>query len=206
MTLPEFGLVGVLLALGWAFREVHLKDVKDVEKKRAMDEAKKIDIGREPRSPDAVFRDPPSFSDVCTRPAPHVCRLDGPCNGLPRRGGELQAMWEQQEAFMRLLQEKRGFPLFPTDITSKPGQKFLKDIRNHIMEELFEAGQHLKNAKSHRATELPEVDREAYKEELVDALHLFFELAIASGISREELVDAYLSKGRTNENRIRTGY
>lgn len=119
---------------------------------------------------------------------------------------DLANMWTQQEAFMRLLQEKRGFPQFPTDLSSKQGQKFLKDIRNHLMEELFEAGQHLKNAKSHRATEVPEVDREAYKEELVDALHLFLELVIASGISREELVEAFLQKGRVNVDRIRNGY
>lgn len=118
----------------------------------------------------------------------------------------LDQMWEQQEAFMRLLQDKRNFPQFPTDLTSKKGQQFLKDIRNHLMEELFEAGQHLKNAKSHRATDVPEVDREAYKEELVDALHLYFELVIASGITAQELVDAYLKKGATNFERIRTGY
>ena len=118
----------------------------------------------------------------------------------------LEAMWQQQAAFMRLLQEKRGFPGFPTDITSKKGQQFLKDIRNHMFEELFEAGQHLKNAKSHRATDLPEVDREAYKEELVDALHLFFELVIASGISLDEMVTAYLNKGNVNFERIKNGY
>ena len=119
---------------------------------------------------------------------------------------KLKCMWDQQEAFMRLLQQKRGFPDFPTDITSKKGQQFLKDIRNHLMEELFEAGQHLKNAKSHRATDLPEVDREAYKEELVDALHLYFELVIASGVTLDELYDAYMKKGDVNFERIKTGY
>jgi len=123
-----------------------------------------------------------------------------------RVNDRLTQMWDQQESFMRLLQEKRGFPQFPTDLASKKGQQFLKDIRNHLMEELFEAGQHLKNAKSHRATEIPEVDREAYKEELVDALHLYLELVIASGISLEELVEAYLQKGRVNVERIRSGY
>jgi predicted house-cleaning noncanonical NTP pyrophosphatase (MazG superfamily) len=118
----------------------------------------------------------------------------------------LSEMWEQQVDFMRLLQQERNFPEFPTDLASKKGQKFLKDIRNHLMEELFEAGQHLKNAKSHRATEIPEVDREAYMEELVDALHLYFELVIASGISPEELVEAYLQKGRVNIDRIKNGY
>ena len=118
----------------------------------------------------------------------------------------LTRMWDQQEQFMHLLREKRGFPEFPTDLTSKKGQQFLKDIRNHLMEELYEAGQHLKNAKSHRATDIPEVDREAYKEELVDALHLYLELVIASGISLDELVEAYMAKGEVNFDRIKNGY
>ena len=118
----------------------------------------------------------------------------------------LEHMWHQQVDFMRLLQAKRGFPEFPTDITSKKGQQFLEGIYFHIMKELFEAGQHLKNAKAHRATENKEVDRNAYKEELVDALHLYFELVIASGISLDELVKAYLEKGDVNVERINTGY
>lgn len=122
------------------------------------------------------------------------------------RGDRFQQMWDQQEGFMRLLQQKRGFPPFPTDLASKKGQQFLKDIRNHMMEELFEAGQHLKNAKSHRATELPEVDREGYKVELCDALHLFFELAIASGLTHDELFRAYMHKGEVNVQRINDGY
>lgn len=121
-------------------------------------------------------------------------------------GDRLGRMWQQQLEFMQLLQEKRNFPQFPTDITSKKGQQFLKDIRNHLMEELFEAGQHLKNSKSHRATELPEVDYEAYKEELVDALHLYFELVIASGVTLDELYDAYMKKGDVNFERIMGGY
>lgn len=119
---------------------------------------------------------------------------------------DLKRMWDQQFAFMRLLQDKRGFPEFPTDISSKKGQKFLNDIRHHLQDELHEASQHLKNAKSHRATEIPEVDREAFKEELVDALHLYFELVIASGITMEELVAAYMEKGCTNTSRILDGY
>lgn len=118
----------------------------------------------------------------------------------------LRLMWDQQHTFMKLLQQKRDWPQFPVDLASKKGQQFLKDIRNHLMEELFEAGQHLRNAKSHRATELPEVDIEAYKEELVDALHLFFELVIASGISLDELHEAYMKKGLINTKRIEEGY
>lgn len=119
---------------------------------------------------------------------------------------KLSDMWEQQREFMKLLQEKRGFPEFPTDLTSKPGQKFIKDISHHMMDEMFEACQHLKNAKSHRATEIKEIDREAFKEELCDALHLYIELCIAAGITLEELYDAYMAKGRVNIQRIENGY
>jgi hypothetical protein len=146
----------------------------------------RITLGREPRTPAEVFRDPPSFGEAS--------------------GDRLARMWDDQVSFMRLLQEKRGFPEFPTDISSKTGQKFLKDIRNHIMEELFEAGQHLKNAKSHRATEIPEVDREAYKEELVDAQKLLLELIIASGITLDEFVEAFTKKGEINTHRILGSY
>ena len=118
----------------------------------------------------------------------------------------LEEMWEQQKSFMRLLQEKRGFPAFPVDISSKNGQKLLEDISFHMMKELFEAGQHLKNSKSHRITEIKDVDQVAYLEELVDVLHLYFEVCIAAGISVEDLKAAYLEKGRTNFGRINTGY
>ena len=119
---------------------------------------------------------------------------------------KLRAMWQQQVEFMRLLQEKRGFPSFPVDITSKNGQKFLTDISHHCTDELFEARQHLKNAKSHRVTEVTDLDRSKYVEELADALHLYFEICIASGISLEELYESYMTKGEINVERIKSGY
>jgi NTP pyrophosphatase (non-canonical NTP hydrolase) len=115
-------------------------------------------------------------------------------------------MWSQQYDFMKLLQEKRGFPEFPTDVTSKSGQQFLEGISFHMMKELFEAGQHLRNSKSHRVTEIKEVNMEAYREELVDVLHLYFELCIAAGISIDDLFNAYLNKGNENVKRILSGY
>lgn len=118
----------------------------------------------------------------------------------------LRKMWDQQREFMQLLQERRGFPEFPVDITSKEGQRFLRSVTFDTIEELIEANQHLKNRKAHRATDLPEFDRAKYVEELVDALHFFFEIAIASGVSMDELYHAYLDKGEVNETRIKSGY
>ncbi len=115
-------------------------------------------------------------------------------------------MWNQQEDFMRLLREKRNFPEFPVDITSKEGQRFLRSITFDAIEELIEANQHLKNRKAHRATDLPEFDRKKYVEELCDAMHFFIEIIIASGIERHEFCRAYFSKGEVNEKRIQSGY
>ena len=119
---------------------------------------------------------------------------------------KLQTMFDQQKAFMRLLVEKRNFPSFPVDIKSKEGQKFLKSITHDCMGELFEANQHLKNSKGHRATEITDIDREAYIEELVDSLHFFFEIVILSGISIDEMYEAYMNKGDVNVDRIVGGY
>lgn len=118
---------------------------------------------------------------------------------------KLVQMFSQQERFMQLLQEKRNFPAFPVDLTSKAGQKFLKTISYECADELHEARQHLKN-KDHRATHIKDIDREAYVEELVDALHFFFEIVIASGISVDELYEAYIKKGEINVQRINGDY
>lgn len=107
---------------------------------------------------------------------------------------------------MHLLQEKRGFPAFPVDIASKPGQRFCKGVAHEAMGELFEAVQELKNSKGHRATDVQEFDRDHYIEELVDSLHYFMELVIASGVTADELYDAYMKKGDINTQRINGGY
>jgi predicted house-cleaning noncanonical NTP pyrophosphatase (MazG superfamily) len=114
-------------------------------------------------------------------------------------------MWDTQEDFMKLLQQKRGFPDFPVDLSSKSGQKLLKTISYECADELHEARQHLKQ-KDHRASDVGSVDRDEYIEELSDALHYMLEIAIASGISKDELFDAYMKKGEINRKRILQGY
>ena len=118
----------------------------------------------------------------------------------------LNEMWKQQTEFMDLLRKKREFPSFPVDTNTKSGQKVLKSITHECMHELFEANQMLKNSKDHRATDVREFDREGYVEELCDALHYFFEIAILSGVSADELYDAYVKKGNVNFDRVEKGY
>lgn len=119
---------------------------------------------------------------------------------------KLQEMWDQQHKFMELLKERRNFPNFPVDMSSKSGQKFLKSITHECMHELFEANLLLKNSKDHRETDIKEFDKDGYVEELVDALHYFFEIVISSGISLDELHSAYIKKGKINTDRIESGY
>lgn len=123
-----------------------------------------------------------------------------------RKMDKLEEMWIQQQEFMNLLREKRGFVEFPVDTESKEGQKILKNITHECMHELFESNLILKNSKDHRATNVGGFDRESYVEELCDALHYFFEIAILSGVSIEELYSMYMKKGKINVDRIEKGY
>lgn len=118
----------------------------------------------------------------------------------------LSRMWDQQEAYMQLLVEKRSFPPFPMDLAVKANQKFIKGIVHECQDELFEAVKELKNCKAHRQTEVQEFDRAKYLEELVDAQHYLIEAAILSGFTKDEFLDAYLAKGEVNVDRINRGY
>jgi dimeric dUTPase (all-alpha-NTP-PPase superfamily) len=118
----------------------------------------------------------------------------------------LKKMFKQQREFMELLQRERGFPQFPVDLATKEGQKFLKKIAFDAMGELFEAVQLLRAGKDHRISAPTSVDRGKYIEELVDCLHYFIEIVIASGVTPKELHDAFMAKGEVNKKRILDGY
>jgi len=119
---------------------------------------------------------------------------------------KLRSMFKQQESFMKLLKEYRNFPDWPTDITTKKGQQFCREIVFNSIEEYFEALQHLKNWKTHRLTEVKNIQKDKFLEELCDMLHYFVELVIIVGITPDELYDAYIAKGKVNETRIKNGY
>lgn len=121
-------------------------------------------------------------------------------------GKTLNKMFEQQKNFMLLLKKHRGFPDWPIDIKSKAGQKLCREIVFSSVEEYFEALQHLKNWKSHRVTEIKKIQKDKFLEELCDMLHYFIELLIVVGIEPHELYDAYMEKGKINEDRIKGNY
>jgi hypothetical protein len=114
----------------------------------------------------------------------------------------LAKVWSDQQAFMRLLRLRRDFPAFPVDLHTKEGQRLVKEIAYDACHELHEAVDHLKNAKLHRATEVPELDRAAFLEELVDAFKFIIEVAVLSGVTLPEFWAAYEKKTERNTRRI----
>lgn len=120
----------------------------------------------------------------------------------------LTRMLEMREHFMRELAANRPGVLqkWPVDITSKDGQQAIRDNVLKGVEEMFEALQHLKNWKPHRASEVKDFDQDAFLEEYVDAFNFFLAVPIMLGISADELFEAYLKKDVVIHERIKRGY
>jgi len=118
----------------------------------------------------------------------------------------LSDMFRQQTDFMDFIHVERNFPKHPVDLTTKEGQKIVKDISHDCMHELFEAIHLLKNSKQHRKTNVSEFDRESFVEEISDAMHYLIEICILSGISHEEMYEEFTRKSNVNFNRIKKGY
>lgn len=119
---------------------------------------------------------------------------------------KLECMFRMQKEFMDLLHEKRGLPLYPVDLSSKEGQQVCREAGLAGIEEAFEAFAHLRNAKKHRVTEVREIDRDAFIEEMSDSLHYFIEVMLFAGVTADELFDIYSRKHRVNVDRINHGY
>ena len=121
---------------------------------------------------------------------------------------KLNDMFSLREEFMLLLKEKipGSYPEWPIDVSKKESQILLRDVTLKGVEEIFEALQELKNAKSHRQTDIPHFDREAFLEENVDALNYFFTSLKLVGISSDDLYNAYVKKHKKIKDRLENGY
>jgi len=118
----------------------------------------------------------------------------------------LNDLWDDQTKFMKLLQKERNFPAFPVDMSSKSGQKLIKDIAHDCMHELFEALVTLKNSKNHRKTLVESFDRQNFVEELVDTQKFLLEILILAGVSIDEFCDRFFEKSKVNIDRITGDY
>ena len=118
-------------------------------------------------------------------------------------------MFEKRLDFIVQMQKLRpgSYPKFPLNLEEKNAQQTCRDLALRGVEEMFEALQHLKNWKPHRISRVPgEVDREAFLEEIVDALNYFFSLLIVTGFDEKSLYDAYDKKDKVIRERLLNGY
>ena len=129
---------------------------------------------------------------------------DAPMMTFPE-SDRLSDMFRRQEEFMRVLKDADKMPEWPIDITSKFGQRHIKEVNANMVAELFEAMYILKN-RPHRFTDHTDVDFGHFKEELGDALAFFMELCIMAGISADELYEEYCRKNQIVKQRAQEGY
>tara|TARA_X000000368_G_C23002290_1_gene699524 strand:- start:766 stop:1098 length:333 start_codon:yes stop_codon:yes gene_type:complete len=95
---------------------------------------------------------------------------------------------------------------WPVNISEKSSQSILRETALKGVEEMFEALQHLKNWKTHRETDMPEIDREEFLEEIVDAFNYFFSLMILIGVDVDEFYNAFNTKDEIIRRRLDKGY
>ena len=109
---------------------------------------------------------------------------------------------------MELIKNKfpDSYPEWPIDLSSKQAQATCRETALKGVEEMFEALGHLKNWKPHRQTDIPEINREEFLEEIVDAFNYFFSLIILIGVDVEEFYKAFLKKDEIIRSRLKEGY
>ena len=121
---------------------------------------------------------------------------------------KLKDIFSKRESFMLLIKEK--YPdtstSWPVDISEKNSQAIIRETALKGVEEMFEALGHLKNWKPHRETDVPEINREEFLEEIVDAFNYFFSLMILMGVDVNEFYDAFNAKDNIIRRRLQKGY
>lgn len=121
---------------------------------------------------------------------------------------KLEDVFLKRSEFMKLIKEKFSdtYPEWPVDLSTKKAQITCRETALKGVEEMFEALGHLKNWKPHRQTEMPEINREEFLEEIVDAFNYFFSLMILIGVDVEEFYSAFLKKDEIIRARLFQGY
>lgn len=117
----------------------------------------------------------------------------------------LENMFKRQREFMELLKQADRMPEWPIDLTTKYGQRMIKECTWNLVEELAEACFTLKN-RMHRSTDHRELDFEHFREELGDALAFFMEICVLAGIGPQELYAEYCRKNAVVKQRVEEGY
>ena len=121
----------------------------------------------------------------------------------------LSSIFKRREEFMHMLRAKfpNAYPVeWPVNLSNKDAQSNVRDIALKGVEEMFEALQHLKNWKDHRATEMPEIDRDEFLEEVVDSFNYFFSLLILAGFNENDFFKMFEKKDKIIRDRLKGNY
>jgi hypothetical protein len=118
---------------------------------------------------------------------------------------KLEKAFSLQREFMDMLVEHDKLPEYPVDVTTKPGQRLIKECVWNLVEELAEASFTLKN-RMHKLSDDVEMDFDHYVEELGDAFAYFIEVCHLSGITADMLYDEYRRKNQVVRDRLKNGY
>jgi len=110
-----------------------------------------------------------------------------------------------QREFMDMLVEHDRLPEYPVDLTTKPGQRLIKETAFNQIAELMEATVILKN-KMHRLSDATELDFPHFLEELGDAWAFFMEICILAGITPEMIFREFVRKNSVVRKRLAEGY
>lgn len=117
----------------------------------------------------------------------------------------LEKAFLKQQELMDMLREHDLLPEFPVDLSTKPGQRIVKETAFNMLEELMEASYTLKN-RMHRLTDDRTIDMQHFKEEIGDTFAYFLEICLLIGMSANELYDEYSRKNQIVKERLSKGY
>ena len=125
------------------------------------------------------------------------------------KGDKLEAIFARQmelENKYAPIERRNGasVPDIPLNLNTFTGQERVRAIVYRITEELYEAGNCLRN-KAWKQSQMP-TDTDHFLEELADAFHFVIQLFIELGVSSETLCSLYLKKSEVNKFRIGSKY
>jgi len=115
----------------------------------------------------------------------------------------LDEIFKLRESFMQEIETK--IPgTYPTSrsLDNPRTQSVVREITLRGVEEIFEALQHLKGWKNHRADINCAVDEEEFLEEVVDAFNYFFSLMILVGVTPNQFEKAFKKKDEKIRERL----
>jgi len=108
---------------------------------------------------------------------------------------------------MKAIREKKGaYGEWPLKIEEKKSQQTIRNLSYKGVEEIFEAISLLKNSKEHRQTEVSDIDREHFLEEIVDAFNYFLTILVLIGVDADEFFEAFVKKDNIIHERLDNGY